>query len=126
MTATPPADVPQEVSDDPSGRGVTRVSPHVVERIAAYACNRASNVVTPRTDHDAPRSSAPRAHAEINGRHARLSLAVGTTYPSSLVAVATSVRAVVIEDVQRLCGLQVIAVDVDAQPVNLHRRSRVR
>lgn len=129
MTATPPATPPEVAPPDAAptpSRGITRISPHVVERIAAFACNRADLVVTPRTNEHAPRSVAPRARAEVNGRHARLSVSVGAQYPASMTALAASVRAVVTEDVERLCGLQVVGVDVDAQPVNLERKTRVR
>lgn len=110
---------------DPAVRGITRISPHVVERIAAYACHRASAVVLPLVDTDAPRSGAPRARAEITGRLARLSVTVSVRYPSPLTAFAAGVRSVVTADVERLCGLRVVAVDVEAEPVNLQRRTRV-
>lgn len=123
---SPPTGEQLGVGDDASTRGITRVSPHVVERIAAFACNRADRVVTPRTHEQAPSSLIPRARAEINGRHARLSVTVGALYPSAMTVFAASVRQVVTEDVQRLCGLQVVGVDVEAQPVNLERKVRVR
>ncbi|WP_106847891.1 hypothetical protein [Blastococcus sp. Marseille-P5729] len=113
-------------ADDASARGITRVSPHVVERIAAFACHRADRAVTPRTHEHAPSSVIPRARADINGRHARLAVSVGALYPISMTTFARSVRQVVTDDVERLCGLQVVAVDVEAQPVNLERQARVR
>lgn len=112
-------------ADDASARGITRLSPHVVERIAAFACNRAERVVTPRTHEHAPSSVIPRARADINGRHARLAVSVGAMYPTPMTSFAASVRQVVTEDVERLCGLEVVGVDVEAQPINLERKVRV-
>lgn len=111
---------------EPAARGVTRVSPHVVERIAAYACHRAAAIVTPQLEPHAPRSVAPRARAEVNGRLARLSITAGVRYPAPVTAFAASIRAVVTADVERLCGLRVVGVDVEASPVNVQRRTRVR
>jgi hypothetical protein len=110
---------------DPATRGVTRVSPHVVERIAAYACHRATAAVTPQLEPNAPRSVAPRARAEINGRLARLSVSVGVRYPAPVAAFAASVRSVVTTDVENLCGLRVVGIDVEAAPVNIRQRTRV-
>ncbi|WP_153505805.1 hypothetical protein [Cumulibacter manganitolerans] len=106
--------------------GFTRISPYVVERIAGHACHRAEGAVTPRTHAGAPQSTAPRVRAEVTGRHARLSVSTGALYPAPLTAFAAAVRAVVVDDVERLCGLRVVAVDVEALPVNLERRTRVR
>lgn len=123
--SAPPAAAPEGLGD-PAARGITRVSPHVVERVAAYACHRADSVVTPRTDSDAPSATTPRARAEVSGRQARLSVSVGARYPASIAALAASVRRLVAEDVERLCGLSVVGVDVEAHPVNLARQRRVR
>lgn len=110
---------------DPATRGFTRVSPHVVERIAAHACLRATAVATPSSSATVPRALAPRARAEINGKIARLAVTVGVEYPSPVAAFAAGVRAVVTADVERLCGLRVVGVDVEALPVDLRRRTRV-
>lgn len=126
MTSAPTAgDARDAAASDPATRGMTRLSPHVVERIAAYACHRATALVTPQLDPHAPRSVAPRARAEVNGRLTRLSVFVGVAYPSPVGAFAASVRSVVTADVERLCGLRVVGIDVEAMPVNLRRRRRV-
>lgn len=110
---------------DPATRGLTRVSPHVVERIAAYACHRAAAAVIPQLEPHAPRTVAPRARAEINGKLTRLSISVAVRYPSPITSFAASVRSVVTADVERLCGLRVVAIDVEASPVNVRRTTRV-
>lgn len=122
MSSPPPAEQPGPRLP----RGVTRISPHVVERIAGHACHRADGAVTPRTHPGAPQATAPRVRAEVTGRHARLSVSAGALYPASLTAFAAAVRTVVVDDVERLCGLRVVGVDVEALPVNLERRTRVR
>ncbi|WP_134323243.1 Asp23/Gls24 family envelope stress response protein [Cumulibacter soli] len=110
---------------DPAARGLTRISPNVVERIAAHACHRADGAITPQLHPAAPRGSAPRARAEINGKIARLTVTVGVQYPMPVAAFAATLRDVVAADVERLCGLHVVAIDVEAAPVNLRRRTRV-
>lgn len=111
---------------DPAMRGLTRVAPHVVERIAAFACHRATAVATPGSAAGVARTLTPRARAEINGKIARLAVTVGVEYPSPVAVFAAGVRAVVTADVERLCGLRVVGVDVEALPVDLRRRTRVR
>lgn len=115
----------QPSATDPAGRGLTRISPHVVERIAGYACQHATAVVTPQLDPTAPRSVAPRVRAEIDGRLARLSITVGVRYPEPVAAFAAGLRSAVTAEVERLCGLRVVGIDVEASPVNLRRRTRV-
>ena len=125
MSASIADAVKDSSSTDPATRGVTRIAPHVVERIAAYACHRAAAIVSPQLELNAPRSIAPKARAEINGRVARLSVSVGVQYPSPVMAFAANVRSVVTEDVESLCGLRVVGIDVEASPVDLRRRTRV-
>lgn len=127
MSVAPSSAPTNETSrDDPAGRGLTRVAPHVVERIAAYACERVDGTITPRTA--AKGSSAPtvRARADVSGPRAHLAITVGMSYAQPVAATAVDVRNAVRADVERLCGMRVVAVDVEALPVHTMRRSRVR
>ncbi|GAB3299535.1 Asp23/Gls24 family envelope stress response protein [Epidermidibacterium keratini] len=116
----------EPVSSDPASRGLTRVSPHVVERIATHACASVPGTVTPRTAPPEVTAPPPRARADVSGRHAHLSVTVGMSYARPIANVATEVRRHVSADVERLCGMQVVGVDVEAVPIHTMRRSRVR
>lgn len=116
----------EPVPSDPASRGLTRVSPHVVERIASYACASVPGTVTPRTAPPEVTAPAPRARADVSGRHAHLTVTVGMSYARPVGTTAIEVRRQISSDVERLCGMDVVAVDVEAVPVHTMRRSRVR
>lgn len=121
--------VPPSAADaplaEPAARGVTRIAPSVVERIAAFTCTQVDGTLTRRATGDT-RAPVTRARAEVSGRQAHLSVTVGVRYARSVVTTASAIRQAVTAEVQRMCGLEVVGVDVEALPVNLSRRSRVR
>jgi uncharacterized alkaline shock family protein YloU len=114
-----------------SGRGWTRVSDGVIEKIASQAAfevepvggrgaHRLLGVALPGmslSGGSAPRGAAatarPRVTAHVDGHLARLSMSVGVHYPAPLRQVAVTVRARVVETVARLAALEVREVDID-------------
>ena len=123
MTSRPPGDAQ---SSDPSTRGLTRIAPNVVERVAAFACRGADDVLArPETSHG-PKIPSIRARADVMGSHVHISVRLPVAYPRPIVEVSTAVRAEIGRVVQHLCGLQVDGVDVEAIPVNQTRITRVQ
>lgn len=131
MTTPPAADAAIESHaaapqpSDPGTRGLTRIAPNVVERVAAFACRKASGVLS---ESNADRSTIPpiRAQADVMGSHVHLAVRLPVEYPRPIVEVSASAREVVNEAVHRLCGLHVDTVDIEAVPINRTRRARVR
>lgn len=119
-------DATTDPDNEPDLRGVTRISPVVVEKIAQRAASEMPEIVTP----DTPITGGGvgphvRARAEVRGGEARITLGLGVSYPARLIEVASAVRAEVSERVASLAGVRVVEVDVEVSPVLVDRRRRV-
>ncbi|PRZ43701.1 putative alkaline shock family protein YloU [Antricoccus suffuscus] len=125
MTSQSPGDVGPTVVD-PGTRGLTRIAPNVVERVAAFACRDADGVLSARSAPSASKMPPIRARADVMGSHVHLSVRVPVVYPRRIIEVSASVRAEISRAVQHLCGLHVDGVDVEAVPVNQTRVTRVQ
>ena len=140
MTSQPPGDVATAASSpmgatesapaaklsDPATRGLTRIAPSVVERVAAFACRSASHVLSQPATPEDPKIPSIRARADVMGSHVHLSVRLPVAYPRPIIEVSAAVRTEISRAVQHLCGLQVDGVDVEAIPVNLTRVTRVQ
>lgn len=121
--ATPSATPP---SPDGATRGLTRIAPNVVERVAAYACRDVNGVlVRPALSEDTKVPSI-RARADVMGAAAHVTVWLPVEYPRPIINVAAAVRERIVADVHRLCGLRVEGIDIEALPINRAKISRVR
>lgn len=123
---TTAVDAQQHPLADPSVRGVTRISPIVVERIAAYACNSVPGAVTRDQFAYLERVPPVKVRAEVMGSTTHLVVSVGVEWPAPIVRIAHAVRTHVAAEVERMCGLSIVGVDVRPVPVVVRRATRVR
>ncbi len=140
MTSRPPGDVgPAAVKrrtrgpehapakpSDPAMRGLTRIAPNVVERVAAFACRGTEDVLFEPQTSSGPKFPSIRARADVMGSHVHISVRLPIAYPRQILEVSAAVRVEIGRAVQHLCGLQVDGVDVEAVPVNRARTTRVQ
>lgn len=111
---------------DPAQRGITRISPVAVERVAVHACRPVLGLLTRENHPTEERAPATRVRAEVMGNTAHLAVTVGVRYPAPLLPIAQEIRRVVSAEVQQMCGLEIIGVDVTPVPIVIRRTSRVR
>lgn len=114
---------------DPAERGETRIGGRVVERIVAAAADEVGRTAgTSRRilGIQLGHSDRPEAHAEVNGDIVTATVSLAVRYPSPVREVAASVRAHVMERVEKLTGLRVAEVDVDVVSLVPHFEPRVR
>lgn len=123
---TTAVDAQQQTLADPSVRGVTRISPVVVERIAAHACNSVPGAVTRERFAYLDRVPPVKVRAEVMGSSTHLVVSVGVEWPAPIVRIAHAVKAQVATEVQRMCGLSIVGVDVRPVPIVVRRATRVR
>lgn len=130
--AGPGADERAEATDDRGrleGRGRTRISSGVLERIAVRAALEVPGAVrhTPGPDALAAlTSSLPRASAENAGERVAVALSVAAEWPAGAVEVAAAVREHVRDRLAAITGRQVDRVDVTVAALVPHREEQTR
>ncbi len=99
---------------DPADRGITTMADRVIEKTASQAAAEVVHVGGLRR-HLAGRAlggSAVRSHADVDGHLVGLSLDLAVDYPQPIRSVTREVRAHVIAQVERICGLRVEHLDI--------------
>lgn len=102
----------------PEERGRTTVADRVVERVASISAHEVEAVIDTRAGWTKlVRRGLPRASAVVAGGRTRIEVEVAATWTSPLPQVAAQVRDHVSEQVQKMTGIDVAAVDVTVADV---------
>ena len=110
---------------DPARRGSLSVHPRVVDKIARRAVADVPGVATETAgalDQVLGRR-LPSVDTDLAGRRARLTIEIAIGWPQSAGDVAAAVRSRVAQQVSRLIGIDVDAVDVTVARVSRRRRT---
>lgn len=101
-------------SSGPDWPGTLRMHPRVLERIAAKAALDTPNVLATPEDGltGLVGRRRPSASVHVGGRRVRARVDIDVRWPQPVAEVAAAVRANVAEQLHRLTGLDVAAVDV--------------
>ncbi|MCF2529252.1 Asp23/Gls24 family envelope stress response protein [Yinghuangia soli] len=128
---TPPPSSPAGTATAPASRGTTSIADSVVAKIAGMAAREVRGIHAmgggftrgygavrdrvPGTGTDASRG----VKVEVGEKQTAVDLAVVVEYGVSIADVAAAVRAHVTDAVERMTGLEVVAVDIAVHDVHL-------
>jgi uncharacterized alkaline shock family protein YloU len=106
-------------SGEAESRGTTIITNRVVEKVAGQAAVEVDHVSgVPRrllgqTLGKVKQDSQARASAKVDGSIVSVSVSVAVEYPTPVRTAAAAVRANVVQQVNTICGLNVVEVHVD-------------
>lgn len=105
---------------EPVDRGTLTVADRVIDKLAAHAATFVEGVVPAGSTLDRLAGrQLPRATSQVRGRQARVGVQIAVAWPQPLADTAGEVRTTVTQELTRLSGPTVVAVDVTVDRVEL-------